>query len=475
MIVRFVLMLFLLAGFSGQVFLEAAPLKSSMKDRARLELTVYQNGMALVKDTRRIDGSAGSGEMHLTGIAAAIIPESLLVKPLSDTTAFYVHEHTYRYDLASRETLLDRYVGEQVTLVHWNDYHDRKETVDAVLAAHPGMPVYRIDGKIYLDHPGTVVLPPVPDLIAEEPTLILSYVNSGKAQEVEFGYLTSGISWHADYSLVQRPGGALADLSGWVSLDNRSGVDYPGASLKIVGGQVNRVTAGQESVMDAKMSRTMLMAASAPASFERQAFSEYQLYDLNRTADIPDGISKQVRFIQSEGITVSKEYRVMGEPYYYGQVLPEKPTRSPVEVRLRIQNTSEAGLGEPLPAGTVRLYEHDAQGNVQFTGEDTMAHIPAGEEIILRAGEAFDLTAERTQTEFKQITHSLRESEWEIILRNHKSQDVEVDVLEPVGNNWKLINHSHPYEKENAFTLRFRVPVPAGGQSVLRYRVTAGL
>jgi len=450
----------------------AAAVKSTLADQKAVEVTVYNNNLALVKDTREIKIEEGTGELYFMDVASSINPVTVSVRNLDEASTFEILEQNYEYDLISQEKLLEKYVGKNLKIMQWNEFQDRKEIVDALLVSNNGSPIYKIDNQIYLNYDGVKILPEIPENLIEKPTLAWLYQNKGAGnRKLEVSYLTSDMGWHADYVFVLDAEDAAGDLSGWVTLDNKSGTAYQNASLKLVAGDVNQVQQHQKERMELRMT----MADAAAPQFQERSFFEYHIYDLQRPATLKNNQTKQVRFIDAGAIKVAKEYVLESFPhFFYGGYQGGEP-KQPVAVRLKIMNKAENNLGMPLPAGVLRIYKKDTDGTIQFAGEDSLQHTPKDEEIELKIGNAFDVTAERVQTDFQQKTQSLYETEWEIHIRNHKDKDIVVNVREGFGGGWKIISNSHSYEKKDAFTAEFQVSVPAGKEETLHYRVSVGL
>jgi hypothetical protein len=208
------------------------------------------------------------------------------------------------------------------------------------------------------------------------------------------------------------------------------------------------------------------------AQFAQESISEFHLYSLDRRTTLQDKESKQISLLEAANFPIEKHYEVNGQSYYYqNAVAPGEPAKEPVEVHLKFNNSQTNSLGMPLPAGTMRVYEADSKGRLQFVGEDHINHTPKDERLDLRIGDAFDIVAERKQTDFQRIDRHTTESAFEITLRNHKSEPVTVEVNEPFGGDWTIEQSAFKYEKTSATSARFTVPVPANGRAVLTYSV----
>ncbi len=474
MIERTVFVLVLLAGLCSQS--EAGSVTvSEMADQTAVEVTAYDNNMALVKDVRNVKLPKGEGELRFMDVASQIMPVTVHVKSLSDPGSFGVLEQNYEYDLMNPNKLMDKYVGKQIKIVDENKFQDRKEILDATLLSNnEGQPIYRIKDEIWLGHGGYRVLPKLPEDLIAKPTLTWLFANQAdKPHTLEVSYLTNQINWKADYVVILDKEDNQADLSGWVTVDNKSGAAYKNARLKLVAGEVHTVQPPLPA--SAAMPHRAKAKLEAKPQFEEKAFFEYHIYDLQRKTTIKDNQTKQIRFTEASDVQVSKELLVYGVKTYFSRQYREENPKQPVNVYVKFKNSMENRMGMPLPAGIMRLYKQDQDGSQQFVGEDRIVHTPKDEELKLKIGEAFDLVAERRQTDFKAITTRLWETEWEITLRNHKDKEVTVGIVEPLIGNWEVISKSHPFEKKDAFTIRFDVKIPKDKEVKVKYRIRVGL
>ena len=446
--------------------------KSTIDDQIGVEVAVYNNNIGLIKETRKLTLPSGEGELRFMGVASQILPVTVHVESLNYPSDFSVVEQNYEYDLINADKLLDKYVGKKVKIVVWNEYQDRKETVDAVLLSNNNGQIYKINNEIFIGHPGIKVLSKLPEDLIARPTLTWLYDNNTtKEHNLEVSYLTNNISWKADYVVVLNKDDTSGKISGWITLDNRSGATYRNARLKLIAGDVNRVTDTYrgKAVMMSRMER------QAVSQFEEKPFFEYHIYDLQRQTTIKDKQTKQVSLLESTGVKIQKEFLVEGSQGIFTRYYQRNNSKQPVNVYIKFMNTEENNLAKPIPEGTMRLYKKDSEGSQLFIGEDRIDHTSVGEEISLKIGEAFDVIAERVQTDYKQISKGLHESEWEITLKNHKDVDVIVNIIEPLTGNWSVINNSHPYTKKDAFTINFDIPVPKDKEVKVKYRLQIGL
>jgi hypothetical protein len=260
-----------------------------------------------------------------------------------------------------------------------------------------------------------------------------------------------------------------ADLDGWVTVSNGSGTAFRNAKLQLVAGDLNRVRNELSKMALAEFRRD---AAPAAAPMAQEAFSDYHLYTLGRKTTINNSQTKQVSMLEGTGVPVQKRYVVDGQAFYYrNRQHPGAPLKDVVQVYYQFKNEQKNGLGMPMPAGTVRVYQEDSKAGVQFVGEDRINHTPKDEALNLKIGNAFDVVCERKQTDYDIISTNVFEVEYEITLRNHKSTPIAVEVNEPIGGSWRMLRSSHEWTKTDAWAAQFKVPVAVDGTATLTYRV----
>jgi hypothetical protein len=448
------------------------PAITTQKDQVDLAVTVYNSNIALVRDVRQIHLPSGMFPLHFEDVAASINPATVHFRSLIDPSKLNVIEQNYEFDLLDPQKLLQKYVGKEVTLVRPETDAGSTRWVEtkAVLLANNGGPVWKIGNEIVT---GMAVdsyrFPDLPENLYSRPTLVWMLENRGaEAQRVEASYLTNNMNWNADYVLTVGREEKSADLDGWVTLTNNSGVAYSNAKLQLVAGQLNRVAERTDMVA---MGAAMKAQAVAP-QFGQEAFSEYHLYTLGRRTSIQNNESKQISLLTGSGVPVEKYLLVEGQQYWFRN--PQgigNPISQPVKVLYRFKNDEKSSLGMPLPAGTVRVYQADSKGGIQFVGEDRIDHTPKDETLKIHVGNAFDVVCERKETDYKKIASNVIELEYQITLRNHKDNAVTVEVREPIGGDWEVLNSNFKWTKLNATTLGFSIPVEKDGTATLDYRV----
>jgi len=449
----------------------ASPTVSSMlEDQTGLALTIYNVNLGLVKDQRQIRLGKGTGELRFMDVASQIIPASVHITSLVDAGSLIVLEQNYEYDLLNPASLLDKYVGREVKLSTKNPYTDKEEIVTATLLSNNGGPIFKIGNEITFGYPGRIIFPRVPENLISKPTLVWLVQNGLVAmQKVEASYLTNGISWRSDYVVTLNDKDDRADLSGWVTIENKSGATYKDAKLKLVAGDVNRVKSDNRDTMPRKAG-SVLESASAP-QFKEDSFFEYHIYTLGRPATVKENQTKQISLVQAARIPVKEELVYRGASFYYLNQYGEIGSNQKIGVFVEIDNRKENNLGIPLPKGTVRVYKHDSEGSLQFVGEDSIDHTPEKERVTIKLGEAFDVVGSRKMTDWKKLAFNRYEAAYELVLRNHKKEDVVVKVVEPIPGDWTMVDSSHPYTKTAAFTAEFMIPVPKDSEVKLTYRV----
>jgi hypothetical protein len=447
---------------------------TTLSDQSDLNVTVYNSNIALVRDVRNLTLPTGLFRLKFEDIAATVNPATVHFRSLTDAAKLSVLEQNYEYDLLDPAKLLHKYVGKEVTLVHtYNDNGTlKREEVKATLLSDNNGQVWKIGNDIVTGgYAESYRFPEVPANLYDHPTLLMSLENTGaQKQQIEASYLANNLSWNSDYVLTVNRDDKAADLDGWVTLSNNSGTAFHNARLQLVAGDLNRLPQGNLVARD-EMRVMKSMPAAAP-QFQQENFSEYHLYTLGRRTSIENQETKQISLLQGSAVPVEKIFVVNGQNFYYHNYQnPGSPLKDPVMVYYKFKNEEKAGLGMPLPAGNVRVYQKDSKGGVLFVGEDRIDHTPKDEAVTIHIGNAFDVVAERKQTDFKKIATNVYEMEFEITLRNHKDTPITVQCNEPIGGTWEILDSSYKFTKTAAFAAQFNVPVDKSGTSVLKYRI----
>jgi len=451
-------------------------LRSTLEDQQSVAVTIYNENLALVKDQRKIHLDTGQSALAFRDVSARMRPETALLRSLSNPGKLSVIEQNFDFDLLTPQKLLEKYVGKYVTVIRTNPATGVETTERAqVLAANNGV-VMKIGDRIETGIPGRIVYPDVPANLRDRPTLVMSLNNGGAAQqEVELSYLTGGLGWKADYVAELNAADDKLDLSGWVTLTNTSGASYQNAKLQLVAGDVNQVRDRMFAVGAMALDKLAIREDAAPRMSE-ESLLEYHLYTLDRPTTISENQTKQVSLLSATGVPARKELLLSGSDYYYQSSYGNLGQKIKVGVFVEFDNKENAHLGMPLPKGVIRVYKKDGAGNAQFVGEDHIDHTPKNEKVRLKLGDAFDVTADKKQTDFKKLGGDGRynyiyESAFEVVLKNAKKEAVTVTVQEPVPGDWKMLKESHPHKKAASNTSVWHIPVPAESSATLSYRV----
>lgn len=446
-----------------------------------VQLTVYNGGFALVRDTRGMTFKEGVNSIEVADVAAKIDPTSVLFAALTAPNSVSILEQNYQYDLISPDNILNKSVGQRVTFTSF-DSNGKPYTQSGVLLAPPangGVVVKMDDGSMALHPQGQVSLQKMPDGLHPKPTLnwLLKSDRAGD-QDAQISYITDGIGWKADYvALVNKDDTAL-DLTGWVTLDNRCGATYSDAKLTLMAGDVRRARPAPEMMMAGIVDR-----AEAKSQFEEKSFFEYHMYTMERPTTIRDNETKQLSLLSASGAAVTKEMIYDGRKqwwsnWWYDGRMDFNPgggydtsNDHKVNVVLEVKNSKENHMGMPLPKGRIRVYKLDDTGAQQFIGEDNIDHTPKDEKIRLYIGDAFDVVGDYKRTDFKKISERVIEETFQVNVRNHKETAVTVKAIDHVWSDWKVTSSSAKFVKKDAHTIEFPVKVPANGETEVTYTI----
>jgi hypothetical protein len=448
---------------------------TTLKDQRALAVTIYNENLALVKDVREVGLAAGNHDLAFAEVSAMLRPETAILRNLSSGKGFWVNEQNFDFDLLTPQKLLEKAVGGKVTVVSQVPNPDgagsreRREPAE-VLACNGGV-VLKFADRIETSPTGRIVFDQIPPQLRARPTLVLNlHAPAPATQRLELSYLTGGLSWHADYVMNLAADEHSMELGGLVTLTNQSGTEFPGATLQLVAGAVHRTP--EPAPRRGYASAAAEVVSRAPEMKEESLF-EYHLYTLDRPTTLKQNQTKQVALLNAASVPVRKEYVLAGEPWYYQGRQDPAGAQPKVAVYLAFDNRSETGLGMPLPRGVIRVYQRDREGRSQFLGEDAIDHTPAREPVRVRVGNSFDVTARRSQTDYKQLGKDRDpvEMAFRIELRNARKEPVTVTVTEPLRGDWEIIEKSQAFTKDTATSARFEIPVPAEGAATLDYRV----
>lgn len=471
------------AALTASVAATAAPAEttSTAEQRRAVSVTIYNESLALVREERELELQQGLNRVALREVSAQIRPETASLRSLSGG-ALSLLEQNFDFDLLSPQALLDKHVGQSVTILTRNPQTGAETRETATVLANNQEPVLQYADRVEAGLPehARIVYGALPRNLRDRPTLVVD-VHAPQAGKrlADLSYLTGGLSWKADYVATLAPDEKTLDLAGWVTLTNQSGASYDNARLQLVAGDVNRV-AEMDNRQRFRAMESVVMAA-APAPMAQEELFEYHLYTLGRPTDLRNNQTKQVALLHASKVPVDKEYRLQGAQHWYQSLLhndnlslPEKGDERKVSVFLQFKN-SGGELGVPLPKGVVRVYKDDSSQRSLFVGEDRIDHTARNDDVRLRLGNAFDVNGNWKHTHTRRIGKNEYEASFTIDLRNAKDQPVSVNVVEPVPGSWSILKESHPSTKPTANLAQWKIRVPANGSTQLGYTVRVKL
>ncbi|MGZ0656947.1 DUF4139 domain-containing protein [Coraliomargarita sp. W4R72] len=461
---------------------------------AQTAITVYNGNFGVVRDTVPLQLSEGMTEQSYSGVTSQLEPESVILRDPTGKVAISVIEQSYRGDPIDQQGLLQMFEGKSIRFLK---VVDGKEVIEAgKIIRAPSMvtttnqygnqqqqmmePIIEVDGELMTRLPGTPLFPSLGDDSILEPTLSWKLHSSKQADfDAQLSYLTNGMSWKSDYNLVLPEEGDDVTLTGWVSVENNTGTSFQDASIKLIAGDVNKVVEQPQQYRKEVYAMAMADSRAAP-QVEAKKFDEFHMYSLPLKTTLRDRETKQVEFVRSEKVATQKLYIYDGSGgtrYYSGVNTNQNygQNKQPdVAIYREFKNSEDNGLGVALPAGKARFYRMDSDGQLEFTGENTIDHTPKNETIRVYLGNAFDLVGERTRTEFYQHpSRNMMRETFEVEIRNRSEKEVTVQVVEHLyrGSNWEIQKGSDTYEKTDAQTIEFPVTVTANKTKTVSYTV----
>jgi hypothetical protein len=471
------------------LFLGAA---GSLAAFAQPSLTIYNQNFAVVRDTVPLDLQSGVNNVRYAGATAQVEPDSVILRDPSGKHSLQILEQNYRNDPVSQELLLSLNEGKTIDFenIRTKDNTQTREIIPGKIVRSgyiPGgeaqQPIIEVDGKLQFQLPGMPLFPDLGDDTVLKPTLnwLLQSDAPGKF-DAEVGYVTGGFDWSASYNLVSPEKGDNVDLVGWITMNNQSGKTFENAKIKLMAGDVNKIQ--PQNGFSKIRTMTALAGAmdeNAPAVTEK-AFDEFHLYSIARPTTLHDRETKQVEFVHAEKVYAPTIYVYDGAAGvgFYGGLNQEQEFGADINYKKiavvrEFMNAETNHLGIALPAGKLRFYRRDDDGQLQFVGEDTIDHTPRNETIRVTTGNAFDLVGERKQTDFHVDTgDKTMDESFEIKLRNRKKDaPVEIRVVEHLyrWNNWQITAKSDDFKKTDAQTIEFRVPVKPDEEKTVTYTV----
>ncbi|MEK7792673.1 MAG: DUF4139 domain-containing protein [Pseudomonadota bacterium] len=449
---------------------------STIADQSSLAITIYQQDLALIKDSRSVYLDRDHNQLTWHAVSARLQPETAFLRNITHPAGFSIREQNFNPDVLSPQKLLEKHVQKPVTIIRTNPANGQETSETAMVVTAQGGVILKFPDRIETGIPGRLVFPAIPDGLYDKPVLTAALINpvAGK-QGLVLTYLSTGLSWQADYIVELGERDDQINLTGLATLTNRSGATYSNARLQLVAGDLNRINRPRAA------SPAMLKMVAESASddgMQTDALFEYHRYTLQRPATLFDNQTKQVTFMSATRVPVHRIYLLQGENHYYTGQYNQAGSPQKVNVLISFQNEGD-GLGVPLPKGIMRVYKTDSHADTQYVGEDYIDHTPARAVIRLRLGHAFDLMAEKKQTDFKKLDttpHNRHfETAYQITLKNTKKEAVTLTIHEPIPGDWTILSESAPHQKLAANLVEWKVNVPADSETTVTYRVRVNL
>jgi hypothetical protein len=454
-----------------------------------VSLTIYNQGFAVARTSLELNLLAGQNEVTTTSVTSMLEPDSVVLRDPSGKRVVRVVEQNYDAGVVSQQWLLEKYEGKTIDFqINPGQIVEGK----IIRAGGPqGQPLIEVKGQMQFQLPGLPLFPAATDGLLLKPTLRWQ-IRSENADHfnAEMAYITGGLDWEATYNVVAPEssnvtGEEKADVLGWVTIHNLSGSEFPQARIKLMAGDVSKILPQNRNYALMKaMDRAESVMVNGGPQVTQKAFDDFHLYDLNRTVALRDGETKQVQFIDAADVAMRRSYYFDGasselQPTYPGNINEQRGygmngDNTKVYVIEEIKNSESNHLGMPLPAGRVRLYRRDADGQMEFVGESTINHTPSEETLKIPTGSAFDVKGVRTQTEFHiNQNERILDEKFEVKITNQKLQPVKVSIVEHMyrGDNWEITDKSSTFKKKDSHTLEFPVQVPSKGETTLTYSV----
>jgi len=481
---------------------------------AEPSLTIYNQDFAVVRDSLNLNLVQGTNEVRVTDITAHLEPDSVILRDPKGKQAIQILEQNYRADPVSEGLLLSLYEGKEIEFLVTNAQGEEKIVRGKIIRSGyvphqsgisrygqqyearqmryatgaTGQPIIEVDKKLRFSLPGRPLFPSLTDDTILKPTIYWLLQADKKARfDAELSYITGGMSWEADYSMLAQEKGDTIQVIGWVTMDNQSGKTFNNARIKLMAGDVSKIQQPDRARAFALDESMYAGVAGKGPPVTEKAFEDYHLYTLERPTTLHDRETKQVEFLRAEGVKTERLYVYDGvkidsarfrnyQPEYIRQERDYGTQCNPkVWVMREFKNSQENHLGIPLPRGLVRFYRQDEDGQLEFTGENFIDHTPRDETVRVYTGNAFDLVGERRRTDYKIDTaRNWLDESFEIKVRNRKEKDaVEVRVVEHLYRwlSWEIVEKSDSFVKTESQTVEFRVNIPAGKEKVITYKV----
>lgn len=421
------------------------------------ELTLYSNGNAFVREIRTISLTQREEQVKLDRFPPRIIPSSIVATPLTSGVSVV----RQRFDPPpTPANLVEQYRGKVVTIVDENPRTGEEKRIPARIVSTAGGTVYQVGDDLMINPPGRILFPVPPDRVFNHPTLTVTLrSDQSKSFPLQLQWLTSGITWRADYRLMLEEKSDRARLDAVVTIENQSGIPFDRGLLSLVAGDPNSASPPPRLLKAAAQEGGHMSETASP-----EPVGDFHLYRIPEPVSLGEGGIEQIPLFPPIPVGITRQYRVEPPPFYPGI---GSPRTIPVSSVVEFTNSPPSGPGSPLPRGIVRLYGTDQSGRPLFLGEDTIDHTPEGERIRITVGRAMDIVAERTETAVKRISPDTRELSFQTTIRNHRPEPVTVSIAEPLTGESILVSSSVPPSRRTARLLEFLLPIPPSGSATL--------
>jgi hypothetical protein len=444
--------------FVAIALLALFPAHAVSQESRNVRLVLQQNGQALVTEQRTLKLPKGEGNISLPDLPLTIDPQTLQVRSKTAPRDLAIHDLALDDELLTQANLLRRHLGMNVTLIlpdgKTRDGRTRKE---ATILSTDESPVFLIDGAVYSGPYEAIIYPELPKGLSPRPRLTLNFNNNGPTrQNVELSYIARELSWSMDYVLSLNKTSTQGQLTGWVTLQNRSGADFNDAHMELLAGEPRSVRQDAPRAMLSGRSMTAFKSmdeASAP-----EELFEYHLYRLKRPTTLSNQQSRQVQLFESSSLGV--ERKLVGRANAFPSGQGAEPVKEQLDAVLSIRNVEALGLGVPLPKGTLRVFQNHGEGK-HFLGEALVERTPAGGTVEARIGQVFDITVERVAVDFEKTGKSSYKCTWELRLKNSKKEPQRIVLQELLPGKWTVQKASQKWSKPSSGVLEFAVEVPA--------------
>lgn len=450
--------------------LSAAEITVKNDNNVDLALSIYNN-TALIRDVRTVKLDAGRSSILFAGVSGQIKPETVII----NADGVSVREQNYNFAMLSPENVAKANIGKVVKTVMWDDEKARNVYDKArILDVYAGRPVLQFGYGIEFDFPGRIIWENLPENLQTEPSLALgvSAQESGE-KKLDLMYLTGGLRWSTNY-VAEFINDTELNLKAWVSINNTSGIDYNNARVQLVAGDANIVREAimaRPMMMKAARGVDNAMLATAAVMPEEETVGDYHVYSLPEKISVADNQTKQVSLLSKDKIKYYKEYRLLSPLYLNINGNSSDFKKMNADVYVKLVNNTESNLGEPLPRGVMRFYDHDSKGNMLLIGESSFKELAVGNDVELRIGRSFDITASGKIINFSKIAENTVEAEVSVSFVNAKKTKAAIAFEQYFHNDWTILSANIEGSKQNTNTMRWLVDVPASGSAMLNFKV----